>query len=403
MGKIRFFLMISAISAIIVPGVSADGGVVRIGVNEVLSGPFKNIGLRVVEGIRTAAAEVNSGGGILGKKIELVIEDNELRTDMALSKPDKLIRNDGCQVVTHCMSSSIGLAIAGEMPQYKKMYLAICAESMSITGENYTPYTFRTCLNVGMHMKALALYFSKKGYKKVFLINQDYSWGHEIAKYYEKFIGETSPDTKIVGKEFHKLFNKSFFSHIKKIKASGADYVITGNWGSDLIQLILQARAMGLNIPIGCTYPDDELALSVLRESAKGCITANMYLLGLDAPQARAFEDVFHENSGGKWPNFAFMEGYIGIKMYFEAVRKAGSFETDAVIRAFEDLKYNGPAGTITIRKEDHQARQPVVIGEVVEKTKYYDHPFVRPVAVIPADDVSLSLEESGWKPWKAE
>ena len=95
------------------------------------------------------------------------------------------------------------------------------------------------------------------------------------------------------------------------------------------------------------------------------------------------------------------MEAYIGTKMYFEAVKKAKTFETEAVIKAFEGMAYEGPIGTITMRKEDHQAQSPVVIGEVVKKTKYYDFPYLKPVMVIPAAEVSATLEESGWKPYK--
>ena len=95
------------------------------------------------------------------------------------------------------------------------------------------------------------------------------------------------------------------------------------------------------------------------------------------------------------------MEAYIGTKMYLKAVKKAGTFETEAVIKAFEGLTWEGPVGTMTMRKEDHQNQSPVVLGEVVEKTKYYDFPYVKPFKIIPADQISLSLEESGWRPWK--
>ncbi len=235
------------------------------------------------------------------------------------------------------------------------------------------------------------------------MINQDYSWGYDVAEYYEKFIKMIAPDTQIVGKEFHKVFNKDFAPYISKIQASGADYIISGNWGTDMTQLIVQSRNLGLKIPIGCCFLDDDAVMAVARESAMGCIQANMYLLGVDTPKARAFEDTFHKSSGGKWPSFVIMEAYIGTKMYFEAVKKAGTFETEAVIKAFEGLTWEGPVGTLTMRKEDHQNQTPVVIGEVVEKTKYYDHPYVKPVDIIPADQVSMTLEESGWKPYKGK
>ena len=395
-------MAVLAVLVLISPfAIAAD--VVKLGVDEVRSGAFKSNGDRIIWGIEAAVKEANDSGGILGKKIELVIEDNQMKGEIAVQKLKKMILKDGCQIIIQGSSSGVGGAIAQQMPRYKKIYLDTCAEAIGITGKNFTPYTFRTCLNAGMHVKGLAQYFGKKGYKKVFLINQDYSWGYDVAEYYEKFIKMIAPDTQIVGKEFHKVFNKDFAPYISKIQASGADYIISGNWGTDMTQLIVQSRNLGLKIPIGCCFLDDDAVMAVARESAMGCIQANMYLLGVDTPKARAFEDTFHKSSGGKWPSFVIMEAYIGTKMYFEAVKKAGTFETEAVIKAFEGLTWEGPVGTLTMRKEDHQNQTPVVIGEVVEKTKYYAHPYVKPVDIIPADQVSMTLEESGWKPYKGK
>lgn len=400
----RFGLLMAVLAVLVLISpfaIAAD--VVKLGVDEVRSGAFKSNGDRIIWGIEAAVKEANDAGGILGKKIELVIEDNQMKGEIAVQKLKKMILKDGCQIIIQGSSSGVGGAIAQQMPRYKKIYLDTCAEAIGITGKNFTPYTFRTCLNAGMHVKGLAQYFGKKGYKKVFLINQDYSWGHDVAEYYEKFIKMIAPDTQIVGKEFHKVFNKDFAPYISKIQASGADYVISGNWGTDMTQLIVQSRNLGLKIPIGCCFLDDDAVMAVARESAMGCVQANMYLLGVDTPKAKAFEDTFHKSSGGKWPSFVIMEAYIGTKMYFEAVKKAGTFETEAVIKAFEGLTWEGPVGTLTMRKEDHQNQTPVVIGEVVEKTKYYDHPYVKPVDIIPADQVSMTLEESGWKPYKGK
>ena len=400
MKRFKLLMTILVASTFIVPAVYA-ADVVKLGVDEIRSGAFKSNGDRFIWGIQAAAKEANDAGGILGKKIELVIEDNQMKGEIAVQKLKKMIMKDGVKVIIHGSSSSVGGAIAQQMPRYKTIYLDVGAEAINITGKNFNPYVFRTCLNVAMHIKGLAHYFGKKGYKKVFLINQDYSWGHDVAMFYEKLIKEIAPGTQIVGKEFHPVFNKDFAPYISKIQASGADYVITGNWGTDLAQVVVQSRSMGLKVPFGTCFMDDDAIAKIAGEASFGCIQANMYLLGVDTPMAKAFEDAFHKSSGGKWPSMVAMEAYIGTKMYLKAVKKAGTFETEAVIKAFEGLTWEGPVGTLTMRKEDHQNQSPVVLGEVVEKTKYYDFPYVKPFEIIPADQVSLSLEESGWRPWK--
>jgi len=385
--------------------VSAPAGLaqntVKLGINEVRSGAFTTNGDRVVWGVEAAVKEANEAGGLLGKKIELVIEDNQLKGEIAVQKLKKMILEDNCQIIIQGSSSGVGGAIAQQMPRYKRIYLCTNAEAMAITGENFTPYTFRTCLNAAQHVKALAKYFGGKGLKKPFLLNQDYSWGYDVAKHYEMYMTAYAKDAKVAGKEFHPIFTKDFGPYISKIQASGADYVLTGNWGTDMTQLIVQGRSLGMKIPIGSTFIDDDAVGAVAGDAYIGDVGANQYILGVDTPQAKAFEDGFFKSSGGKWPSFVAMEAYIGTKMYFEAVKKAKSFETEAVIKAFEGMTYEGPLGAITMRKEDHQAQSPVGVGEVVKKTKYYDFPYLKPVMIVPAAEVSATLEESGWKPYK--
>jgi len=402
MKRFTFVMMILVGLAMMSPSAFA-ADVVKLGINEVRSGAFKSNGDRIIWGVETAVKEANDAGGILGKKIEIVIEDNQMKGEIAVQKVKKMILKDDVQIIIQGSSSGVGGAIAQAMPRYKRIYLDIAAEAMGITGENFTPYTFRACLNAGMHVKGLAQYFGKKGLKKVFLINQDYSWGHDVAAYFEKYIKVIAPDTEVVGKEFHKVFNKDFAPYISKIQASGADYVITGNWGTDLAQLIIQSRSLGMNLPIGCTFLDDDAVMAVAGDSAKGCVEANMYVLGVDTDKARAFENTYNKNSDGKWPSFVSGQAYMGTKMYLEAVKKAGTFDTEAVIKAFEGLTWEGPVGTLTMRKEDHQNQTPVVIGEFAQKTKYYDSVYLKPVTIIPADQVSISLEDSGWKPYEAK
>ena len=156
-----------------------------------------------------------------------------------------------------------------------------------------------------------------------------------------------------------------------------------------------------MNLPLGCCTLDDDSIMSEVREKAVGCVTASLYILGVDNPRARAMEESVYKLSGGKQMAWTTMFGYIGTKMFFEAVKKAGSFETEAVMKAFEGLTWAGPAGTITMRSEDHQAQFPMVLGEVVQKTKYYPFPYPKPIAIIPAEQVSMTPEECGWKPWK--
>ena len=373
-----------------------------VGVNDVRSGPAKSNGDNFLLGIEIAVKEINEAGGLLGRPIKLVVEDNQMKPDIGLQKLKKMIMKDKCEVIFQGTGSAVGIAIGQAMPRYRKIFVTF-SQGMDSTGKFFNPYVFRTSFNPLLNAKAMALYMSKqKQFKKVYIINQDYCYGHDVATLYEKFIKEAAPDTEIVGKDFHPLFNKDFAPYISKIKASGADYVFTGNWGMDGSQLIIQGRSLGMNIPIMNLLMCDPNSLGAMPgDQAIGSIGVETFLPGIDTPEAKKFENSFYERSGGTWPVAQMWLGYQMMMMYAAAVEKAGSLDVEKIIKAFEGLKWEGPVGTVTMRAKDHQAIAPMVIGQVVKKTKYFDFPYVKPIDFIPVDQLSYKPEEFGWTPYK--
>jgi branched-chain amino acid transport system substrate-binding protein len=378
---------------------------IRVGLDEVRSGPFKSIGDRMLLGLETAVKEINQAGGVLGRPVELVVEDNQMKPEIAVQKLKKLILGDKCEVIIQAASSAVTLAISQAIPRYKKIFVAPASFAMDLTGKYFHPFVFRTETNSVMLTKSMALYIGreKKEFKKVYMINQDYSFGHDVANYYERFIKEIAPDTQIVGKDFHPLFNKDFAPYISKVKASGADYLLTGNWGPDIINLLISSRSLGLNIPIAGILMADPSSLAAMPgDEAVGSFAVMSFFPGYDTPKAKKFEDSFYELSGGKWPFEQTWMAYKGLMMYAEALKKAGSLDVDKVIGAFEGLTWNGPTGPVTIRAKDHQAFQPMIICQVVkQKTKYFDFPYFKSVHVIPLEQLDYNPEEFGWKPYE--
>ncbi len=404
MRKVCVLFVVLAGLILVINQVQAAPPVV-VGLNDIRSGPFKTNGDRFLMGMEVAAKEINAAGGLLGRPIKILVEDNQLKPEIAVQKLKKMILKDKCQAIFQGSSSAVGLAISQAMPRYKKLFLAIASFAMAITGEHFNPYVFRTDANVATLTKTMALYCGRqKQFKKVYMINQDYSYGHDVANYYERFIKEINPDTEIVGKDFHPIFNKDFAPYISKVKASGADYLLTGNWGPDESQLIIQSRSLGMDIPIaGILMFDINNLRAMPGDQAVGDYGVGSFVLGLDIPAARKFEDSFYEKTGGTWPVEQIWLGYKGMVLYAEAVKKAGSLDVEKIIKAFEGLKWNGPTGTVTMRAKDHQLMQPMCVGQVVKKTKYYDFPYVKPIEVIPPDQLTYKPEEFGWRPYQGK
>jgi branched-chain amino acid transport system substrate-binding protein len=378
---------------------------VKVGLNDAMSGPFKSSGDRFKSGLELAIKDINKSGGLLGRPVELIVEDNQMKPEIAVQKVKKMVLKDKCEAIFHASSSGVGLAIAQAMPRYKKLYVCMAAFAMGITGEQFTPYTFRTESNTVLLAKTMAQYIGKKKqFKKVYMINQDYSYGHDIANYYERFVKEIAPHTEIVGKDFHPLFNKDFGPYISKVNASGADYVLSGNWGTDLIQLIIQGRRLGMNIPVAAILMADINACAAMPgDEAVGNFGVGSYIPGLDTPEARRFEDSFYEKSGGTWPVEQILYSYKALTLYAKAVREAGSLDIQKVIKAFEAIKWNGPTGTVAMRAKDHQIQMPMCVGQIVKKTKYFDYPYLKPLQVIPLEQLRYNPEEFGWRPYEGK
>jgi len=377
---------------------------IHLGINEVRSGPFKSVGDKFVLGVEIAAKEINKAGGLLGRPVELVVEDNQMKPEIAVTKLKKMILEDKCEAIFQASSSAVALAISQTMPRYKKIYIPMASFAMDLTGKHFHPYVFRTDSNVALFTKAMATYIGKqkKEFKKVYLINMDYAYGHDVANFYERFIKEIVPDTQIVGKDFHPMFNKDFGPYISKVKASGADYLLTGNWGTDLIQLIIQARSLGLKIPFAGILQSDPVTLAAMPgDEAVGNFGVASYFPGVETAEGKKLEDSFYERTGGTWPAEQVWYAYKAVILYAEAVKKAGSIDVDKIIKAFEGLKYDGPTGTVSMRAKDHQLMQPMVVGQVVKKTKYFDFPYMKPLQIIPLEQLDYKPEDFGWKPYK--
>jgi branched-chain amino acid transport system substrate-binding protein len=403
MRKVFVLIMILVGLTLAINQVQAEPPIV-IGYNDILSGPFKSNGEFYLMGIEEAVKEINEAGGLLGRPIKIVKEDNQMKPEIAIQKLKKMILKDKCEVIFGGGTSASCIAIGQAIPRYKKLFLP-SGVALDITGKHFNRYVFRPTFNVLINIKALAFYMGKqKQFKKVYMINQDYSYGHDAATLYERFIKEFSPDTEIVGKDFHPMFNKDFAPYISKIKASGADYVFTGNWGMDLSQLIIQGRSLGMDLLMtGPLMGDHNNVKAMPGDQAVGSIGAGMFPPGIDTPKARKFEDSFYKATGGTWPVGQIYIGYQMMMMYAEAVKKAGSLDVEKMIKAFEGLKWEGPAGTVTMRAKDHQAIQPIFIEQVVKKTRYFDFPYTKPIEVVPAEQISYKPEDFGWKPYKGK
>lgn len=378
------------------PGMIIAGEPVKFGSVTPLSGRFKDVGARYLEGARYAVLRINQQGGLLGRKIRLIPIDSQLKPEPATNNIRKAILKDNISFFGQGGSSKVTSVLSHLVKTHNRLGFAWGSESASLTGENCNRNFFRTCLNTDMHSNALAAWVAESGRKKVFGIAPDYSFGREAMTGFKKRLKKLNPSVKMVGEAYHKLGEIDLTPYIAQMIASKAEIIFTPSWGNDLRLLIKQAHKLNLKARFACYYLNDNITIAALSNDAViGNVTSECYMLSIPTQANKTYIDGFYKKHG-YYPSSRHTKSYMGVMFWAEAVKKAGKYDVDAVIRSWEGLTYDGPAGKQCMRPYDHQNQIPAWIAEIVRKNTFYTHPYVGKAVVIPAKDISVPAEESG-------
>lgn len=378
-----------------------DKDTIVLGVCEPLSGVMKDVGDRYVDAVKFAAEKINAKGGVLGKKLVVIAEDSQLKPDVATRKATKLILENGADFIMTGTGSHISLAMMKVAEQYKKIFLTYGTEAASITGKEFNPYTFRACLNTDQHSAAVVAYFAKyTKFKKFYILCQDYAFGREAAEGFKKKLKDI-PGAQLVGEEFHPIGQKDFAPYISKIMASGAEVVLTGNYGPDLDNLIKTGAALGWKCITGNYFLNDPYRMQVIKEAAVGHVTADSYMVTIDTPENKEFVKEWHERNKGRdvgfiWPDLSMGRCYWAIQWLAEVIKKAGSTDAEKIIKAWEGMSYQMPWGQVTMRACDHQMISPGVAAVIEPKSEFFDFPYIGKPFIIPAEDITVPPAQTG-------
>ena len=250
-----FALSTLAVAALAAGHAHAQSGqTVKIAWLDPLSGMLANIGQNSLKTFQYMAEKV-SADNPAGVKFEIVSFDNKLSPQESLTAL-KAATDQGIRYVTQGNGSSVAGALIDAInkhnarnPGKEIVFLNNAAVDPDFTNSKCSFWHFRFDADTSMKMEALTSYLKdEKNVKKVYLINQNYSHGHQVAKFFKEALARKRPDVQVVGEDLHPLAQvKDFAPYVAKIKASGADSIVTGNWGSDLSLLIKAAKDAGLD------------------------------------------------------------------------------------------------------------------------------------------------------------
>lgn len=340
---------------------------VRLAQLEPLSGAFQSQGETNVRTLQAAVDEFNAHSKDL--RFEVAAFDAKGNAQEALNIFHQATER-GIRYFVGGGSSAIVSGLIEAVNTYNErnpgrevLYLNHQAIDPDFTESRCSFWHFRFDPHVHMRMFALVSYIARDAtVKKVYLINQDYSFGQQVEASAKRYLGAMRPDVIIAGEERHPIGRiKDFSPYIAKIKASGADTVITGNFGQDLVLLIKAAKDAGLSVKF-YTYYGNALGAP----TAVGAAGVDRLRLvatwetNAMSPRAKAIYDNFKT----KYPkNDIFHSGVIEmVNVLGEAVHKAGSIEPKKVAFALEGLKTQGAFGGVQMRAGDHQLLAPMFI-----------------------------------------
>jgi branched-chain amino acid transport system substrate-binding protein len=344
------------------------GETVKIAMIEGLSGPFANVGQNQLKSWQFIG-DYFSKKNAAGVKFEFVSFDNKGSPQDSLTALKSAI-DQGIRYVTQGNGSGAAAAISDAIVKYNErnpgkevLYLNYAAVDPALTNEKCNYWHFRLDADTTMKMEALTSYMKDQpSVKKVYIIGQNYSHGQQVSRYFKEDIKRKRPDVEIVGDDLHPIGQvKDFAPYVAKIKATGADSVVTGNWGQDLTLLIKAAKDAGLNANFYTYYAGVSGTPTALAAGVGGNVRVVAYSYNDLPGVAQQIQNDFKKKYDDDWYTGA---TYNGIAMLVAGMAKAKSTEPAKVAAAMEGLKFAGFQGEVEMRKSDHQLQQALYISE---------------------------------------
>ncbi len=367
---------VAALSAAAFAPAFAQSTPIRLAMIETLSGPFANTGEAVFRNLVWAAERVNARGGVQlpGGARTLVVGryDSKGQSEEALSAL-RAAMDDGVSFIAQGNSSATAAVLLDALnkhnerdPARRVLYLNYSAVDPILTNEKCSFWHYRFDAHADMRMAALMeVLQADRDVGRVYLLGQDYSFGQAVLREARRQLGARRPDVAIVGDELHPMGRiKDFLPYAAKIKASGADAVITGNWGNDLTLLVKAARESGFDGKFYTFYGNALGAPAAIGDAGVGKVIAVAdWLPNLPTPQSEAFYQSFRQRYPKPADDYVHMRMQLMVESLVQAIEKAGSVEARAVGAALEQAAVSLSGQSGRMRAADHQFQQTLVVG----------------------------------------
>ena len=363
------------------PAVAAE--VIKIGMPLALTGPLGSVGQQLKRGGEIWAKTQNASGGLIGRQIQLLIEDTGGNPADAVRKSQEMVERDGCNIFTGITLSSEALAVVPKLEEWKAIFVSSDNGDGRLTAESFVPNFFRSNISAPMGARAVSLFLRESEWQNVYAIGMDYAWGRNSVQVFESEMKRANKN--FIGSVFSPIGTKDFSTYITKIRQSGAEAVYITMAGDDYNAFLAQAAQYRL--PEKVQLLSEVVDLTVPRavgDAALGLISSMRYCFRLDNPKNKEFvalwqkeyDTVPDNNEGEQWQ---------ALKMLAAGIEKAGSTETASLRSALETTAIDDIKGHVAMRKCDHQAVQNGYMVKLA-KGEGFSYPVPQIIATYPGE-----------------
>lgn len=365
--RLRAVSMAAACLAVAGSAMAQSGETVKIGFIDPLSGAFANVGQNQLKSWQFSAEQFNKKNAA-GVKFEFVPFDNKGSPQESLNVLKAAI-DQGIRYVVQGNGSGAAAAIQDAVNKHNErnpgkevVYINYAAVDPDLTGSKCSYWHFRLDADTSMKMEALTSFMKDQpSVKKVYLINQNYAHGQQVSRYFKETMARKKPEVQVVGDDLHPLGQvKDFAPFVAKIKASGADSVVTGNWGQDLTLLVKAAKDAGLNADFYTYYAVTSGVPTAMAAGVGGKV--RVVAIGhTSLPGVQKWMNEYKAKFNDDWYTY---QTYHGLAMLSEGMANAKSTDPVKVAAAMSGLQFKSFNGDVEMRKTDHQLQQNMYISE---------------------------------------
>ena len=370
---VGFVLIVAAVLGSAPPRAAAQEPI-KIGVIYGLGGAAAPYTKPAVTGHEMAVEEINGKGGVLGRKLQLVIRDDQSKPDVGVREARDLILKEKVNFLTGIIHSGVALAVSEVAKEYKTILLVSIAKTAALTEDKGHRYAFRSTSNTLIEGRAAAILMAQQPFKRYAIAGPDYEYGHRMGEDFVTQLKKLRPDVQIVTEVWPKLGERDFTPHINALLQAKPDMVFSAIWGGDHIAFVKQAKPYGFfsktqYLAIG--QGDLDVVVPLGAEAPEGMwVSSNYTFYHPDSPANRDFVAKYKARTGDLPPSGAAF-AYTSTYFLAEAIRKAKSTETEKVVDALEGLTVETVHGPLTIRAYDHQSNKGQYFGRLKKAPEY--------------------------------